>query len=90
MSNVFTKDPDAILDYGWDWSAWLSGGDTISASSWTVPTGLTTPANSRTTTTTTVWLSGGTAGAQYEVINRITTTGGRTDDRTIVIQCEQR
>ena len=35
------KDPDAVLDYGFDWSAWLEAGDTIVTSEWIVPEGIT-------------------------------------------------
>lgn len=81
---VFAKDPNAVLDYQINWAAWL-GTDTISTSAWTVPSGITQTSASNTTTTATIWLSGGTAGAQYDLVNRIVTAGGRTDDRTITI-----
>lgn len=38
----------------------------------------------------TVWLSGGTAGIDYKVACLITTTAGRTDERSIMIQVENR
>lgn len=84
-----TKDPSAILDYTFDWSAFL-GTDTIATSVWTVPTGITQTAETETTTTTTVWLSGGTVDANYVVVNTITTAGGRTDQRTITILCRDK
>jgi hypothetical protein len=86
----FPKDPNSVLDYTVDWydEGWL-GIDTIATSTWIVPTGLTNIAESHTTKIATIWLSGGTAGTNYEVTNRITTAGGRTDDRTIVIECRQ-
>ena len=28
----FRKDPDAILDYGFDWSEWLASGEIIASS----------------------------------------------------------
>lgn len=83
------KDPDAVLDYQFDWTAWLDG-DTISSSSWVVPAGLTNDADVNTTATATVWLSGGTAGSAYDVVNRIVTAGGRTEDRTLRIVCKER
>lgn len=80
------KDPDATIDFPHDWSLWLaSTGDTIVTSTWIVPTGLTKTDESNTTTTATVWLSGGTAGQSYEITNRIVTAQGRTDDRSIQI-----
>jgi hypothetical protein len=86
---TFTKDPDAILDYAVDWSRWLAG-DAIAASTWFVPTGLTKATESNTATKATVWLSGGVAGQTYTVTNRITTTGGRTEDRSFTIRVEER
>ena len=80
----FRKGPDEVLDYAGDWSDWL-GSDTIVTSTWTVPTGLTKDSDTATTTTTTVWLSGGTLGEQYDVEACIETAGGRTACRTIRI-----
>ena len=82
---AFTKDPNAVLDYTLDWSDWLET-DTIAASTWTVDAGLTKDSDSFTPTTTTVWLSGGTAGRVYEALNRIVTAGGRTADRVLIFR----
>lgn len=82
-----TKDPNAVLDYRFNWADWLAEvGDTISASTWTPDTGITKDSSANTTTTATVWLSGGTAGQSYEVVNHITTAGGRQDDRTLLVR----
>jgi hypothetical protein len=90
MAQVFIKDPNAVLDYSFNWAPWLASGETISASTMAVQTGLTKDSDTSTTTSATVWLSGGTAGTSYTVANRITTTDLRTDERTIIIQVEQR
>lgn len=86
-----TKDPNDVLDYEVDWSDWLtaSGSDTISTSTWIVPSGITKNSDSSTTTTTTIWLSSGTAGTSYSFVNRITTAGGRTKDQTIKIKVKE-
>lgn len=86
---IYTKDPDAKLDYIVDWASWLNG-DTISTSAWSVPTGITEMSSSpgpstNTTTTATIWLEGGTVGTAYDIINSIVTTAGRQDDRTFQI-----
>ncbi len=86
---TFTKDPNAVLDYTIDWTRWFAG-DQIATSAWLVPTGLTKIADSKTPSSATVWLSGGTAGQSYTVTNRITTTGGRTEDRSFTIRVEER
>lgn len=85
----YAKDPDAVLDYLIDWTAWLDG-DTIATSTWTVETGLTKDSDSNTTTTTTIWVSGGTAGTNYEATNHIVTDGGREDDRTLTFIIRER
>lgn len=79
------KDPNEVLDYQIDWADRL-GSDTIATSTWTIPSGLTAGATSNTTTTATTWLSGGTEDDDYEVQNRITTTGGRTMDQTVKLR----
>jgi hypothetical protein len=89
MSARFSKDPSAVLDYTVDWSAWLST-DTISTSLWTVPTGIIKVTDNNTTTSATAWFSGGTLGKVYTIVNRITTLGGRTDERTISLFLENR
>jgi hypothetical protein len=88
---TFTKDPDAILDYSVDWSAWL-GGDQIASSEWLLEQGalIEKVTDTSTATKATVWLRGGQAGTTYLVTNRIVTTGGRTDDRTISVKVEDR
>lgn len=89
--SILLKDPDATLDYGVDWSVYLTSGETITASSWIVtPTGdLTTSAPSYMDDSTQVSLSGGIAGKIYRVTNRITTSLGRSDDRSFTIRVEQ-
>lgn len=89
MDNIFVKDPDAVLDYKWDWTAWL-GSDTIISKNATVPAGITKDSDTNDTTSVTVWLSGGTADADYKVSCRITTAGGRTDERTITIRVKEK
>jgi hypothetical protein len=97
MPQSWIKDPSEDLDYGIDWDKndWLSSvSDTISSSTWAVDSGITVgtdaKAPSNTTTTTTLWLSGGTAGNTYKAVNTIVTAGGRTGQRTLTIYVKQR
>lgn len=80
------KDPDEIKDYKYDWTDILAVGDTIASSTWSLAAGtglvINAPAATFTTTTTTFWASSGTVGQTYSLLNRITTAGGRTYDRT--------
>jgi len=89
MSKTFTKDPDAVLDYSIDWEDWLDG-DTISTSSWTLQSGIVKESDSKTTTVTTIWISGGTVGKVYAVTNRIVTAASRTEDRTFYLDVRER
>jgi len=88
----FTKDPNAVLDYSFDWSDWLTGGETIATSTWLNPDSLTINTTANTTTTTVVWVTGGTAGKTYRLTNRIVTNSSptRTDDRTLSIEVQDR
>lgn len=90
MSTSFLKDPSSILDYQWNWTAWLPAGDTISSHTVTVPTGLTLETSSATTTAVTAWISGGTAETECVVTCRIVTTQGRTDERSITLKVTSR
>ena len=84
------KDPSAVLDYVFDWTGWLGSGETISSRVVTVDTGLTKDSDSESSGKVTVWLSGGTAGINYKVACLITTSAGRTDERTIWIKVTDR
>lgn len=89
MADSYIKDPDAVLDYVWNWASWLPDGDTIASATVTADSGLTVDSDSATTTAVTAWLSGGTVGQSYGVTCRIVTADGRTDDRTIKILVRQ-
>lgn len=89
----FIKDPDAVLDYAVSWAAWLDG-DTLDTSEWSIVTAATIPplvidSDVSNTTIATVWLSGGLAGTRYALLNRITTDGLRTNDRTVYVYVKE-
>ncbi len=85
MTDAWIKDPDATLDWEFDWTNWLStsDGEVIVSHVITVQTGLTKVSDSATTETVTVWLSGGSVRNVYNVTCHITTSAGRQDDRTL-------
>lgn len=86
----FVKDPNARLDYTVDWSSWLEpDSDTIDSATVIGSSGITVELASWTATQTKAWVSGGEAGNSYDVTFRVTTAGGRTDDRTITINCKE-
>lgn len=104
--NTFIKDPQAVLDYKFDWkpltngsgdSDWLDTAETITAATITITptvavTGLIKDSQSLTDTSTsvTVWLSSGTDNVDYTVACKIVTNALRTDERTITIQVRNR
>jgi hypothetical protein len=84
------KDPDAVLDWPFDWSQWLADGENITTSVMTVSAGLVLNSSGFSATSTVAWLSGGTPGIPYTLANRVTTSQGRTDERTITIRVQNR
>lgn len=89
-------DPDSALTWEHDWSDWLdsvSPADTIASQQWSIePLDGTSPETPTLTNddTAIVTVSGMQAGKVYRLTERITTAGGLTDDRTIVLRCEER
>lgn len=86
----FIKDPNAVLDYIFDWTEWLASGETISTHTITVETGLTKDSDSELNGYVIIWLSGGTVGINYTVACKIVTSSSRTDERSITIKCQER
>ena len=106
MPDSFVKDPGEVLDYDRDWkfrdeasrtaggtgNGWLAAGETITTSTWSVPTGITqaTPAPSQADGLAKIWLSGGIAGEEYRITNTVVTSAGRTGRRSFTIRVENR
>ena len=83
-SNYFPKDPAAVLDYEFDWSTWLTEGETIASHVVTV-SGVNLDSTTASTTSVVAWVSAGTAGTKATVACKITTTASRIDERTITL-----
>lgn len=85
------KSPDAVLDYAFDWSAWLATNETITSATVAVPTGITLsqPA-SVSGGVVTFWLSGGAANNGYSIACEVVTSQGRTDSRSFYLQVQSR
>lgn len=92
--NVFIKDPQATLDFGFDWSQWLSDSDNETITSYTItisPCGLNNLyATSTPSGSVIVWLSSGSPSTRYLVSCLIETSGCRVDERTINIDVKNR
>jgi|TARA_R110002153_G_scaffold1046_2_gene4925 uncharacterized protein (UPF0333 family) len=93
---LIDKDPEAVLSYQITWTQWLSSGDTIDSSNWTVETisgdtdNITITGNTNTDDVTTVTLTGGTSGNIYKVYNTITTVNSLTDRRYFRVKVKDR
>lgn len=103
MSKVYQKDPQATLDYLFDWapltnlrsgaiSDWLRPGETLVSHEITIDDGLTLNSSAITNLSTSVlvWLSEGTPGTRYKVACKITTSSNRIDERTLYVNVLQR
>lgn len=85
-TKIYTKDPDAVLDYTWNWGeVYLEEGETISETTMIVPDGLILESYYILDKKVIAWLSGGTDKKIYSVTCRVTTSVGRTDDWSIKI-----
>lgn len=93
------KDPNAVLDYVFDWTEWLTAaGDDIASHNVVVISGA-DPASSIAVDSTqvvgktvVVWVSGGSAGETAALRCRITTDNSpaRIDDRTVYLKLKER
>ena len=90
----FYKDPDATLDYLFDWTDWLASAETISSHTITIsPTGtgaLTLDSSNVAGGIVTAWLSSGVLGTVYAVTCNIVTSDSRVDERTMHIRIQER
>ena len=86
QSLYIDKDPEAVLNYTFDWTDWLAG-DTLSTQTYTIQTRTNDPAPlTRVTSSivgnkTYIRLSGGQIDKTYLVTVKITTGAGFTDRR---------
>ena len=85
------KDPDAILDYPINYTAWLLDiTDTYASHTVSVTGGLAVHSTIEASGIITVWLSGGTVGETATFTIRIVTAAGRIDDRTFYLKIKER
>lgn len=84
------KDANAKLDYVFNWEAFVDAdSDSIASAQVIVPSGLGCTGTTVTASTVQVFVSGGTEGTTYALINRIWTTGGRREDKTLELTITQ-
>lgn len=87
-----TKDPSDTELYTFDFErlGWLSTGETVSSSTWAVPSGVTKVSSGTTSTTTTILISGGTHGEDYTILNDMTSSEGRIRQSAFILQVRDR
>ena len=82
---TYSQDPGADKDYGFDWSDFL-GSDTVFTSTWVVsPAGPTLHSDTHDATGTAVWIKDVVVGERYVVTNKIVSTGGLKDEKSLLI-----
>jgi len=85
---MLTKEPTEVKLWTVNWADWL-GALTISTSTWNVPSGITKDNDSKTATTTSIQVSGGTWGAIYELFNTVIANNGETETRSIIVKIQR-
>lgn len=89
-----THDPNAVLDYPSDWSAWLPPGDTLASATATFvgpnAADFTVEDTTFTTTKAVAWVSGGVPPRSATLTFHIVTVDGREDDRSITMVAKER
>lgn len=86
----YMLDPNANLDFSFDWTAWLATNETITAQTVTATPGATVNTVSQTAGIVTYWLTAGNNGSTVTVTCHITTSAGRQDDRSVSVVVRQR
>lgn len=92
VEKEFIHAPSSKLDYGFDWKTlgWLETGETITSSSWAIPSNLIKSDERNVNGVTSVMIDGGVSGTSYTITNTITTSNSRIDSRSIKLTCRQR
>lgn len=79
--------PGAVLDYAFDWSSWLSDGETITSSSWAVAGGGQITSEQISDGKAVAFVTCEEAGTVFVATNSIVTSAGRHDSRSIRFFC---
>jgi hypothetical protein len=90
----YDKDPDAHLDYFWDWTKWLAPAETIINHTIEVDPVLGVDVDTSSVDAggkkVVAWLDGGEPNTSVAVTCHILTSEGREDDRTMDIWVKER
>lgn len=83
IRNAPPKHPDSSKWYWLEWSKKELQGALITASTWTLPAGLTADAEQQSGYRVGVRVSGGAEGEDHDLVNQITTDAGETLHETL-------
>lgn len=86
------KDPDAVLDFRWDWTDWLDDdtAETITSANIIGAVGVTVDDSNVDGATVVARVSGGAIGEPASATCRITTSTAQVDDRTMTFTIRER
>ena len=85
------KDPEAVLDFPVSFAAWLADiSDTYLSHIVLTTGGIVCNSSTHSNGVISLFLAGGTIGETASFTIRITTAGGRTDDRTFYLSIKER
>lgn len=87
ISRNLRKDPDEVITYqnNWEKNAAVPATAAITASTWTVPTGITMDSDSFDSHNTYYTMSGGTLWETYTLVNHVVLDNGEELDWTVYI-----
>lgn len=86
---IISKDPNAVLDYTFDWTQFLESiSDVIGSVTYVLSPGLIQSRALNTETQAHLYIGGGVVGTTESLTCRMTSVGGRVDDRTIYLKIE--
>jgi hypothetical protein len=90
VQNEWDKDPTGVLDWVYDWDAWLEAGESIASALVTVPTGINLDLQVDNARDIVAWFSGGGSGGPYRCPCKIVTDSAREDTRSVFIRMRPR
>lgn len=86
----FIKDPQAVLDFNWDWSGWRGANESIVSQTVVAAAEITVESSSIVGKAVAAWISGGYVNTSHVIACTITTSAGRTETRRIQISVSLR
>ena len=84
-------DPDEVLDYAFDYVDVLVTGETISTSVWATSSNVTIAGGTHTDNIATIWVNAVISSTtSFKLTNTVTTSDGRTYERSMIIEVQEK